>query len=212
MRRGVPWCIAGPDYFGPVADDFNYHYAKIAPPWPGPFGPVLRPLDWERFGDIEYNVDFNRPLRVAHSIAMVLYNGLRNRQIIMALHRSPDSPPYNERETLIAEAVGSLFAPIYSLWSLAEPMLPGPAFIWPDGIAPSATAAYERLSHREREVSALLCRRLTLSQIAELLNVSPRTVESHASHVYAKMNVKCRLELVHTLLFPADAPAESSER
>jgi DNA-binding CsgD family transcriptional regulator len=56
------------------------------------------------------------------------------------------------------------------------------------------------LSHREAEVARLLCRRLTMKEIAAILKLSPRTVERHALHIYRKLNVDGRKELARLLL------------
>ncbi|HEU0115674.1 MAG TPA: LuxR C-terminal-related transcriptional regulator [Thermomicrobiales bacterium] len=50
------------------------------------------------------------------------------------------------------------------------------------------------LSPREREVLALLARRLSAGEIAEQLFLSPRTVTTHIGHVYDKLGVNSRRE------------------
>ena len=48
------------------------------------------------------------------------------------------------------------------------------------------------LTPREREVAALARRGLTVRTIAEELHLSPRTVESHLAHIYAKLRISGR--------------------
>ena len=48
------------------------------------------------------------------------------------------------------------------------------------------------LTPREREVAALVRRGRTARQIAEELHLSPRTVESHLAHIYAKLGISGR--------------------
>jgi DNA-binding CsgD family transcriptional regulator len=50
------------------------------------------------------------------------------------------------------------------------------------------------LTRREREVLALLCQRLSDSEIAGRLFLSPRTVEVHVSHILGKLAVPNRRE------------------
>ena len=57
----------------------------------------------------------------------------------------------------------------------------------------------EELSNREKEVVLLLVDGLIYKDIAEKLNLAPRTVRAHASSIYKKLNVKDRLGLA--LLF-----------
>ncbi len=56
------------------------------------------------------------------------------------------------------------------------------------------------LSCREAEIAALLCRRLSVSEIADALDISRRTVESHVQHIYMKLDVSSRKELVNAML------------
>jgi non-specific serine/threonine protein kinase len=58
------------------------------------------------------------------------------------------------------------------------------------GTAPAAFG----LSKREREVLALLARRLTDKEIAEALFVSPHTVARHTANLFAKLGVANRRE------------------
>lgn len=50
----------------------------------------------------------------------------------------------------------------------------------------------EKLTRREREVLALLCRRLTDAEIAEALFISPYTASKHVSNVLGKLDVANR--------------------
>jgi len=51
------------------------------------------------------------------------------------------------------------------------------------------------LSSREKEVALLLKDGNTYKNIAEKLNITPRTVKAHAQHIYQKLVVKDRLGL-----------------
>jgi DNA-binding CsgD family transcriptional regulator len=55
------------------------------------------------------------------------------------------------------------------------------------------------LSRREAEVATHLCRRLRVPEIATLLMISPRTVERHVQHIYEKLEVGSRRELLEKL-------------
>jgi DNA-binding NarL/FixJ family response regulator len=52
------------------------------------------------------------------------------------------------------------------------------------------------LTHREREVLALLAQGLRIHQIATQMNISQRTVHTHLERLYAKLGVHSRLEAV----------------
>ena len=59
----------------------------------------------------------------------------------------------------------------------------------PDRAAPGP------LSPREREVAKLVAEAHTTEQIAELLVISPRTVERHRENILAKLGMRDRVEL-----------------
>jgi DNA-binding NarL/FixJ family response regulator len=61
----------------------------------------------------------------------------------------------------------------------------------------------EHLTHKEEEVLNLLCEGLSNKKIAKILGMSEKTVKSHLTNIYSKLNVKSRLEAViiaHRLL------------
>jgi DNA-binding CsgD family transcriptional regulator len=51
-----------------------------------------------------------------------------------------------------------------------------------------------RLTRREQEVLALLAQRYTDPEIADVLFLSPRTVQTHVAHVFDKLGVTSRRE------------------
>jgi DNA-binding CsgD family transcriptional regulator len=52
------------------------------------------------------------------------------------------------------------------------------------------------LSQREREVASLAAQGYTAREIGERLFIGERTVETHLAHVYAKLGISSRLELI----------------
>lgn len=50
------------------------------------------------------------------------------------------------------------------------------------------------LSEREQEIATLLLEGKTNQEIGEILQITPRTVKAHASHLYHKLQVKDRLD------------------
>jgi two-component system, NarL family, response regulator NreC len=55
---------------------------------------------------------------------------------------------------------------------------------------------YESLSDREREVFQLIAEGRTNKEVAELLSISPATVETHRAHILQKLDVHNTAELV----------------
>jgi two-component system response regulator NreC len=56
--------------------------------------------------------------------------------------------------------------------------------------------SYNDLTEREREILKLVAEGLTNNQIAERLIISPKTVDTHRTHVMDKLNLHSRAELV----------------
>src|SRR6266699_936877 len=56
--------------------------------------------------------------------------------------------------------------------------------------------SYSSLTEREREILKLVAAGYTNNQIAELLVISPKTVDTHRTHVMDKLNLHSRAELV----------------
>jgi DNA-binding NarL/FixJ family response regulator len=74
--------------------------------------------------------------------------------------------------------------------------------------APTEELAHKRLSDREHEVFLLLAAGKSVTEIAERLHLSVKTVSTHKTHVFEKMNLASVADLVryamaHRLL---DAP------
>jgi DNA-binding NarL/FixJ family response regulator len=56
--------------------------------------------------------------------------------------------------------------------------------------------SYSELTEREREILKLVAEGLTNHQIAERLCISPKTVDTHRTHVMDKLNLHSRAELI----------------
>lgn len=60
----------------------------------------------------------------------------------------------------------------------------------------AARARFSQLSEREREVLAHIVRGLSNKEIARVLNLSPRTVESHRANIFAKLESDSLAQLI----------------
>ncbi|MFJ4100074.1 ATP-binding protein [Amycolatopsis japonica] len=70
--------------------------------------------------------------------------------------------------------------------------------------SPTARASNGPLSTRESEVAELVTRGLTNRQIAAELFISPRTADTHVSHIYTKLGLTSRAELAAWVVRRAD--------
>ena len=55
---------------------------------------------------------------------------------------------------------------------------------------------YDSLSEREREVLQLVAEARTTREIADLLSISPATVETHRTHLLQKLKLRNAAEVV----------------
>ena len=56
-----------------------------------------------------------------------------------------------------------------------------------------------QLTFREAEIADLAARGMSNRQIAEHLFISKRTVDAHLDHIYAKLGISSRIELLNAL-------------
>ena len=65
-------------------------------------------------------------------------------------------------------------------------------------------SGWPSLTPAERDVARLVCEGLANKDIAARLFVSPRTVQAHLTHIYTKLGITSRTQLVQQA--PADGP------
>lgn len=63
------------------------------------------------------------------------------------------------------------------------------------GSSGTVTSRLAQLTERELEILGYVARGLTVKEIADLITVSPRTVESHKTRVMAKLQIHNRVSL-----------------
>lgn len=57
-----------------------------------------------------------------------------------------------------------------------------------------------QLTEREREITELLLKGLTYKMIASELFLSENTIKTHIKNIYAKFNIKSKMELINLLV------------
>ena len=118
--------------------------------------------------------------------------------------------PRAERAFTLAEAMQAahrkgLAAQTARLAALAQPLFDGlgvdislalPATTGTSGTKARARFGWDSLTETERKIIELVATGLSNTQIASQLICSRRTIESHLHHVYTKLAVSSRVELV----------------
>jgi DNA-binding NarL/FixJ family response regulator len=120
------------------------------------------------------------------------------RVIMLTMQTNPSSI----RQALIAGAAGYVgkHATETDLLDAIRRVAAGSRYVDPelggDLVVGDAAALTEPISERERDVLFLLALGYTNQQIAAMLFVSPRTVDTHRAHIMRKLKLETRAELV----------------
>ena len=120
------------------------------------------------------------------------------RMIMLSMQTSPSSI----RQALTAGATGYVgkHASDTDLLDAIRRVAAGSRYVDPelggDLVVSDAAALTQPISERERDVLFLLALGYTNQQIAAMLFVSPRTVDTHRAHIMQKLNLETRAELV----------------
>ncbi|MDC7234420.1 MAG: LuxR C-terminal-related transcriptional regulator [Spirochaetales bacterium] len=194
LKEGLPHCIFWPDYSKDLIPEFNNRFNKTAPRVYNSCNHMLGPVDWRRFSDTEYHREFNIPLNIGYSLGIGIHDPVQNRILIFNIHKSPDNGGFSEQErltlSLLRPAVQGIFSRRCMLLNrFYEKLIPR-----------ETSPGCRCLSRREREVLQFLMTRESIREIAENLNLSPRTVETHSLHIYQKLCVSTRRDLQHMLI------------
>jgi len=129
----------------------------------------------------------------------------KNNKIIV-LQRVPNITKAKELLSLGVMAYGNAFMKEHFLHSAIETVKENLVWLHPeftslliDGLTNKFNeydeSILEKLSAREKEVAILLKNAYRYKEIAQDLNITPRTVKAHAQSVYKKLNVSDRLGL-----------------
>lgn len=143
--------------------------------------------------------------KCAHAIAKL--KSQNNRALI--LHRTPLFQTAQELLNMGAYGYGNAIMRAHFIISAINAIKENMIWLYPEFtselIASAAPAKSQNevdlssLSTRERSVALLLKDGIAYKDIAQKLDITPRTVKAHAQKIYAKLNVKDRLALA--LLF-----------
>jgi pimeloyl-ACP methyl ester carboxylesterase/DNA-binding CsgD family transcriptional regulator len=208
--------LAGPDYpYGPSAEQLEETIVVMDRAWAsGTWWDGGRPSPGD---DAQHRAWWARYLRMSASPAMA-QNAIRMNMRMDVR----DLLPTIDQPTLILHRVGDTWIDVGHALYLAEHLpraryveLPGsehrPWLGDADAIADEVeifvtgrksrprrktSLGVDALSRREHEVALLASRGQTASEIASQLGVSKRTVESHLVHVYEKLEIGSKTELV----------------
>ena len=143
---------------------------------------------------------------VSHPPGVIIYTALASEEAVFSsrLHGADSFVNKSEDPARLLEAVREP-ASGKRVWFLGEiDENPGPTH--------NITAEHSLLTPREREVFALLVRRLTNAEIAQELSISHQTTKNHVSSILRKLGAKNRMEVLAGTRSTAAHPNPVSHR
>ncbi len=130
----------------------------------------------------------------------------QNSNLVMVLHRNPDIATAKQVLSYGAKAYGNALMRDHFINSAIQTIKE--KLIWlhpeltsqlimqiPQNTKKDNIIELEKLSQREKEVALFLKEGDTYKDIAEKLQITPRTIKAHAQSIYTKLQVKDRLAL-----------------
>jgi len=187
-RNGVP-----PEAVGPYCS--YYFYRDTARLSLGPRDEIFQ-VDWMSgaYGKGEFARDFIHGLmKIDMSAGIPIMDPDGRGGMCLIIARTGRDPLSAQEQSILRELRPALVN-LYALHRRREALAPR-GFCAAE-LAETGTL----LSCREAEIASLLCRRLSVPEIAGALGISRRTVESHVQHIYVKLDVSSRKELVNVIL------------
>ena len=139
-------------------------------------------------------------------ISTVLNKLNANENRVLILHRVPEFSTAKKLISLGALGYGNALMREHFIVSAVNTIEENMVWLYPEytsqliGALPDENSSnndelLESLTSREKEVALLLKDSFTYKDIAQKLDITPRTVKAHAQHTYKKLSVKDRLGL-----------------
>jgi DNA-binding CsgD family transcriptional regulator len=168
--------------------DFN-RYFRFRLPVPDGYFIARLVADFRPFANTEFVTDFIKPRAVERCL------GGWFRRYTIIVPRCRPARPFTDREVAISKIISPHLENFYDALSMTA-MTPEESRSQSMRVGLSGSG----LTQREQEISLLLSERLSMSEIADRLFISRRTVEKHAENIYAKLGIKKRQEVGEHLL------------
>ncbi len=171
----------------------NNYYHKIAPAFENLAVEKVTFSDYKLHQDTEYYQDFLRPLGIRYGTGIILHDFRGNPSLTLCITDSKYNYEKDRKVPFLLETIQPHLENYYSYLNLISNQNINEFHLV------ELEAGCKTLSKREAEVAGLLCRRLTIAEIASQLLISPRTVESYIINIYEKLKVRNRRELLEKL-------------
>lgn len=183
-KKGIP---------GINREEYNSQYRVICPPYchqdkfnyPHRDFIQLRRIDFFKYQGSAFYTSFAQSLNMRYGLVCP---EIGNRYIL-GLFRSSTVPAFSEKDEQILRLLNHAFNRLIELMEGKDLSRLSRSH------ADYIRIQFPGLSIREAEIAALLCHGNNMREIALMLYLSPRTVETHVFHLYRKLNVNSKQEL-----------------
>lgn len=180
------------DYYATLSDDYDIR--KLIQSWPEDqmyqedFAVPIR--NWGSAGSDSFVCEYVRPLGIQHSLGFVLYDSDSSPRALFMIDKC-SSPAFNY------DGLAVLALALPHLNNLHKNFFP------PHSVQTSLQSVCQQengLTRREMEIASMLCHDITPANISSKLHVTRATVYKHTHHIYEKLNVTNRQELMVKLM------------
>ena len=146
----------------------------------------IYPVDWSKEPGSEFVADFIIPRGITHSVGILLCDLKGIGRSMVCLDRK-SGVNFSQSELQALTMAAPIMKNLYK------------NFFYSSSVQGSAEAtAWEtaNLTDRETEVANLLCQGFTPVNIGSMLHIAPTTVSKHISHIYKKLQISSRQDLL----------------
>jgi DNA-binding CsgD family transcriptional regulator len=164
-----------------------------------PEGITVAAAKWRDFKENALITDFLEANDIRASGGVFLYDYRGNLYAFLNVHKKSNRG-FSERETAVMEIVQPHLSNLLANLTAPSPLKPETVTIL------ESIQGNKILSRRETEITGYLHRRFSAAEIAETLQISRRTVERHIEHIYGKLGVHNKQDLIRLLPARITAP------
>lgn len=181
------------EYYSTLSDNYNIRISARNWPEERMYGEgfTIPVRDWKYIRGDSFICEYVWPLGIRHSLGFVLYDTDRMPRSLYMIDKC-SAPDFNRDGIQILSMalphLNNLHKNFFCPRSEPKPELP------------ENDPGKNLLTKREQEIASMLCRDITPANISEKLHVTRATVYKHTHHIYEKLSVTNRQELMIKLM------------
>lgn len=178
------------EYYSQIEQE-KYHYPVYFYMQMNPYCPdtVFGIRDWTKAADDEFKRDYVDHLGLKYSLGFTLFDEKMNGRLYYMLDRT-ENKPFSENEKWIVSMTVPVLNNTFKNFLYAGEMQRKSSVDLPE---------IATLTNRELEIMELLNEGISTKNIGKRLHIAQSTLYKHIAHIYAKMHVSTRQELMAKL-------------